>query len=562
MPSAIRPSLPSCVVVAAAASANWLAPAAFAQCDPVELGSVTTSGTAIELVAAGTTAYVADFSGGVQIVDFSDPAAPTIVGNAAFSGAEGVAIAGDLLHAVQTGFGLRIFDVSDPAAPIEIGVFQGSGQYFGVTVAGSLAYLARDSSGLQIVDVSDPTDPQLVGEVDTAGRAIDVVVDGGIAYVTDGANGVVVVDVSAPGAPTIVGGVNTPGFSEVAVLDADTLYVADSSGGLQIVDVSVPAAPVILGSVPSGQAAFGVAVAGDRAFVADGLGGVQVVDVSDPVNPIVLTTVDTGTGPRGAVLVGDTLALADAAGFRALDVGSCLDACSIDLDGDGTVGFFDITVLLSNWGPCARGAITSQTRTIEANAGSPCDGIFDSDSDAAPGLDLFDSEVEADASGPSSGGTGRASQTSTLTAQGIEATGYAYGEGGGCAGSGFGNGISLLSVGFTLTAPTPFQLVADADIFPGIGFVELSQGSTVLYSTLENFSAIDVTGILAPGTYRLDGRADHFSDPEFGGSDGSFEVTLTIDLTGDAACPADFDANGAVDIVDLITLLGAWGPCS
>ena len=47
-----------------------------------------------------------------------------------------------------------------------------------------------------------------------------------------------------------------------------------------------------------------------------------------------------------------------------------------------------------------------------------------------------------------------------------------------------------------------------------------------------------------------------------GGIEGSgyfVDSFINFDLVG--GTPGDFDGNGAVDINDLLQLLGAWGPC-
>jgi hypothetical protein len=43
----------------------------------------------------------------------------------------------------------------------------------------------------------------------------------------------------------------------------------------------------------------------------------------------------------------------DAAGLQVIDVSSCVfDLCAADVDGDGSVGFNDLSTLLGLWGPC------------------------------------------------------------------------------------------------------------------------------------------------------------------------------------------------------------------
>ncbi len=38
-------------------------------------------------------------------------------------------------------------------------------------------------------------------------------------------------------------------------------------------------------------------------------------------------------------------------------------------------------------------------------------------------------------------------------------------------------------------------------------------------------------------------------------------LAFPINVAGAPPCPADFDLSGAVDVKDLLFLLGAWGPC-
>jgi hypothetical protein len=48
---------------------------------PVILGSISTPGIAYGVAVAGSYAYVADGSGGLQVVNIADPASPAIVGS-------------------------------------------------------------------------------------------------------------------------------------------------------------------------------------------------------------------------------------------------------------------------------------------------------------------------------------------------------------------------------------------------------------------------------------------------------------------------------------------------
>ncbi|MCP4632535.1 MAG: hypothetical protein GY855_06375, partial [candidate division Zixibacteria bacterium] len=123
-----------------------------------------TSGYAKGVYISDTTAYVADGSSGLQIIDVSDPESPSFLGSYDTSGyAEGVYISGTTAYVADASSGLQIIDVSDPESPSFLGNYNTSGYAEGVYISGTTAYVADGSSGLQIIDVSNPESPSFLG---------------------------------------------------------------------------------------------------------------------------------------------------------------------------------------------------------------------------------------------------------------------------------------------------------------------------------------------------------------------------------------------------------------
>ncbi len=69
------------------------------------------------------------------------------------------------------GSGLQVIDISDPANPTLVGTYDTPGYARGVAVSGDHAFVADGDSGLQVIDISDPANPTLVGTYDTPGDA-------------------------------------------------------------------------------------------------------------------------------------------------------------------------------------------------------------------------------------------------------------------------------------------------------------------------------------------------------------------------------------------------------
>jgi len=171
--------------------------------------------------AHGDRVYVASTTNGgiFRVLDVSNPAAPQQLGALLTSQTYDLTVRGDHAWLVDgANFdegGLRIVDVSDPAQPTVVGQETSCPFAFGVDVSedGSLTYIAcaidsNFANALQVIDSSDRSNPQLLGSITLPGQgslpdynsAYSVVVVGSIAYVGN-EYGVDEVDISNPTAP-------------------------------------------------------------------------------------------------------------------------------------------------------------------------------------------------------------------------------------------------------------------------------------------------------------------------------------------------------------------------
>ncbi len=285
---------------------------------PVLTGSFNTGGVPISIAVDGDFAYVAD-AFGLQVVDISNPAAPSLFGSITTpDDAFGVTLAGDWAYVADSDSGLRVIDISNPAAPFEAGSYDTPGKAYRPFVVGDVAYVA-DETGLEILNVTDPTTPTFLGAYNALSAAIDVFVWGDYAYVADGDSGLRVIDVSDPTTPLLAATVPGVGVLSVDVM-SDYAFVTET-GGMRVLDITDPTNPGTLASIPLPGDLIGVTVAGEYAYVAAGDSGLHVVDVFDVTVPAELGSLSNPSGVLDAVFSGDVASVLDESGFfRTVDI--------------------------------------------------------------------------------------------------------------------------------------------------------------------------------------------------------------------------------------------------
>lgn len=291
---------------------------------PQELGSSEPFGVAVRNVEVlGNSAFVAAGGAGLYIVDISDPAHLTVIGNYKSSGyTEGVAVVGKYAYVADGPGGLRVIDISDRVRPIEVSSVYKLNYFFDVAIDNGYAYIAAAGAGLLVADVSDLTHPKEVSSYGLYGYAYGITKLGSTIYIADGWEGLQVIDVSNPTKPHRIGSYNTPGWAMDVVTAGNMLYLADASGGLRLLDVSDTSKITEVGNFPTPDGHSGhLAVSGNAVYLADIRLGVHILDVSVPSNPQRVGLYSPmGYAQAVAVANGHAFVAAQNYGFRVIDL--------------------------------------------------------------------------------------------------------------------------------------------------------------------------------------------------------------------------------------------------
>jgi len=235
------------------------------------------------LAMRGNYAYAAE---GFRLVvyDLADSSLPHETGSTpAFSDfVAAVVVDGSQAYVAAGSAGLQVVDISDPATPTVIGVWDSPGCVENVTVLGAIAYVADGPHGLEILDVSDPSRPKWISSLFDMQYAFDVAVSGRYAFVAAAGAGLLVADVGDVRAPREIAMLDTPGYARGIAVAGSTVFIADQWGGVRAILVAEPAHPLEIGSIALPSWAFDVVVSESNLFVADGSQGLRVLDISDP----------------------------------------------------------------------------------------------------------------------------------------------------------------------------------------------------------------------------------------------------------------------------------------
>ncbi len=248
--------------------------------NPIIQGQLSLPGDATD-VAVDTKlkiAAVATNSGGLQIVDISDPMVPTLRRTINFN-ANQVEIFDGIVYATA-GNSLRAYDLLT-GAELDNTTLPGSGTVTGLAREGTKLYSYTSGSDIfSIIDITDPTDSIVLRQLNVriASSAVRVFAANGVAYLAG--SGMHTIDISDTNYLTLVSDAysffparniagNGSGLAAIAVEDR----------GLSIYDITNPKnTDTFLTRFDTPGFARDIAIASGIAFIADNTGGLQVIN--------------------------------------------------------------------------------------------------------------------------------------------------------------------------------------------------------------------------------------------------------------------------------------------
>ncbi len=197
-----------------------------------------------------TIAYVADYSGGLRLIDISDILVTTPLANAnlvetgryepgSSKYVRDVVVSGGYAYIAVSYTGVQIVDISNPNTPTLVATCSNDGAAaYGIDKQGDYVYLADGADGLRIIDVSDPSNPVEQRQLITSVTAYKVQVLENYAYVADGEGGVRVFYIPNPDDAVGVGYYDTGSLAyNVDIYDdgsSQIIYLADHEDGLYV----------------------------------------------------------------------------------------------------------------------------------------------------------------------------------------------------------------------------------------------------------------------------------------------------------------------------------------
>ena len=318
-------------------------------------------------IDSSTYALVASIADdGIQIINITNPAAPTAV-SSVINGTNGFNTIGGsrdittvtidsstyALVASETDDGVQIINITNPAAPTAVssiidGDVDGNGNTFGeltgaigittVKIGQSTYALVASyyDNGVQIIDITNPATPTVASSITDGVNGFDELYGAfGITTVKIGqstyalvaaslSNGIPIIDITNPAAPLAVSTItdDVGGFDKFdEITQITTVKIGQSTyalatsalddGGVQIIDITNPAIPIIVSSITDGDidgndnifdeldGAYGITTIqigqSTYALVASITDdGIQIIDITNPATPITVSSITDG----------------------------------------------------------------------------------------------------------------------------------------------------------------------------------------------------------------------------------------------------------------------------
>lgn len=253
-----------------------------------------TNGSAKSVIIRNNTAFIADGSNGIIIIDVSQFKSPKNLAASDPGGhASDLTLAGDMLFVAIGSKGMAIYDVSNLSDPILLATNDTQQYAYDIAVHGNFAFVADQTNGVVIFNISDVNNPRYVTHFDTNGSALGVEYQDEYVFVADQDNGIVILDVKNISNIKEISTIDTNGSATKVIIRDKYAYISDYLNGVTIIDISDRENPIIISDIDTSGRAQDVFLHGNHLFIADDQEGTIILDISNPFQPEIIGSIDS-----------------------------------------------------------------------------------------------------------------------------------------------------------------------------------------------------------------------------------------------------------------------------
>lgn len=274
---------------------------------------VETPGPAPEMEMIGSLGFSPMGYYGMAVYDFENPKEPVLVGSGATPyNVQSISLRDNAAYLAGSG-GVSILDVTDPTIPSLIGSIEYGNYYDTVDIVlhQNTAWLGFQLRSVTSIDISDPTHPEPGITLPFRARALKV--DQGLLHTinSDGIYRVLSLETSPP--VELANLQLTTGGRSIVVKD-NLVLVGHDWFGLSFLDISDPENPLLINHMEIMGGARKISIQDDRAVISN-YRLTHILDISDPRNVEKLGTIWDG-GINNTILPGGEIIVHHYRGFN------------------------------------------------------------------------------------------------------------------------------------------------------------------------------------------------------------------------------------------------------
>jgi hypothetical protein len=268
---------------------------------PVNVDTYIQGASIYRIIVKDDLAYLSCGPDGLQIVNISDPHNVAYVSHLNWTYTQNpestaqMEIVGNYLYVCDVDDDFKVINVTDPFNPIMIGSCFFSSSALGVAVKDNFAYIGAWNNRLVTVNITDPTDPQVTADnYSPISYSIGVQVKYGLVYVADWENGIHIYDLTNPDVPTFVKTISMEKLRDIYIF-WQYAFVSDSDFGLRVFNLHDPLNPVLENTYSNGGYTSRVIVYEELTLVANGLNGLLIYDTFELIKDSLTITLPPET---------------------------------------------------------------------------------------------------------------------------------------------------------------------------------------------------------------------------------------------------------------------------